>query len=112
QRPNCGSSREADDPFAFARVVQYGLVVALHRTELLSADVEGVVDALLGQGNAEVDGVAQVLYVEELVAVLATADHGEVMPLKRPIVENGEHDQSLRDDVGFGSDDRYDQPFR
>ena len=61
-----------------ARVVEDRLVVFLHRRELAGADVEGVVDLLLGESWSGYR-VAKVFDVEQLVAVVPRADHGEVV---------------------------------
>src|SRR3712207_7760797 len=87
--------READDLLAAPGVVEDGLVVLLHRGELLGPDVEGVVHLLFRQSQAEGDGVAEVLDVEELVAVVAASDHREVVTGGRP-VRSEEHTSELQ----------------
>src|SRR5918998_1050714 len=106
QAPDRGRRGEADHLLAVPGVVEDGLVILLHRGELLGPDVEGVVHLLLGEGEAEGDGVAEVLDVEELVAVVAAPDHREVMPGVSPVVEESEDAEALRADERLGADDR------
>src|SRR5215204_2157247 len=47
--PDRRRSRESYHLLAVAGIVEYGLIVLLHRRELFGADVEGVVHLLLGE---------------------------------------------------------------
>ena len=59
-----GAAGETDHLLAVARVVEDRLVVLFHRRELAGADVEGVVDLLLGEGHGQGYRVAEVFHVE------------------------------------------------
>src|SRR5215217_1014343 len=76
-------------------VVEDGLVILLHRRELLSAYIGSVVHPLLGEREAAVYRLAQILDVEELLALLAGPDHGEVVPGKGTVVEEREDPEPL-----------------
>src|SRR3712207_6221930 len=102
----CG---EADDLLAVPGVVENGLVVLLHRGEPLGAYVEGVVDLPFRQRQAQRDGVAEVFDVEELVAVAAAPDHGEIVPGISPVVEEREDPKALGADKGLGTDYGHDE---
>src|SRR5215204_444532 len=106
QTPDRRRRGEADYLLAVPGVVEDGLVVLFHRGELLRPNVEGFVDLGLREREAEGDGVAEVLDVEELVAVVAAPDHGEVVSGVRPVVEQREDAEALRADKGLGADDR------
>src|SRR3712207_6314644 len=112
QTPDRRCSREADDPFAVPGEVEDSLVVLLHRGELFGADVEGVVDLLLRKRQAQGDGVAEVFDVEELVAVVAATDHGEVVSSVGPVVEQCEHPEAFGADERLGPDDRDHEALR
>ena len=61
--------------------------------------------------QAEGDRVAEVLDVEELVAIVAAPDHREVVPGVRPVVEEREDPETLRPDERLRTDYRDDEPF-
>ena len=49
--------------------------------------------------------LAQIFHVQELVQVVAGADHGEAVPGGSPIVEQRENTQAFRPNEGLGADD-------
>ena len=63
---------------------------------------------VVGQGAAQPDGLAQIVDVQQLVAVVAAADHGEAAAVLGPVVEQGEDAQALGADEALGPDDRHD----
>ena len=99
--------RQGHDLLAEAGSIQHRLVVLPHRRELLRADVEGVVDAPHPASRTGRSPPPQVLHVEQLVAVVAAADHREAPPVLGPVVEQREHAQPLRPDERLRPDDRH-----
>ena len=61
------------------------------------------------QRQAADDGLAEVLDVEQLVAVAAVADHREVALVERPVVEQREDAQPLRADERLGPQHGHDE---
>ena len=76
------------DMLAESGLVEHRLIVRFHRAELFRADIEGIVDRLVWQGQTEPDRGAKVFDIEELIAVVARAKHREVAAVQRPIVKS------------------------
>ncbi len=94
------------------RVVQDGLKVFAHAAERLRAHVEHLVDVGGIARHGGVDGVAQILYVEQLILVVALPDQRKPAARVRPIVENRPNPQPLRSDEGFRPEYRHAHALR
>ena len=91
--PQRGTDRQRADPATVAGLVEHRLEVLAQRRELCSADV---VRAGLASGGD--DRGAQILDVEQLVAIVAAAEDREVAPLACPLVHQREHAEPLGPD--------------
>ena len=98
------AGRRGHDFLAESGMIEHSLIILAHRLELFGADVEDIIHPLLVQRGGEIDGVAEVFHIEQLVAIAPAAQHGETLAIFGPVVEQGEDAQPFRADKGFGAD--------
>ena len=111
QRPDDGRIGKTDDLFTKAGFIEHGLVILFHGGIDFGANIEGVVDHGFFAGQAQPDGAAQVLHIQQLVTVIAITDIGKVFPILGPIVKDGKNTQAFGTDKRFGANDGHHHPF-
>ena len=109
QQPHGGALRQRDGAAAVAGAVEHGLHVVAHGPEVARRDVEGVVDPLCLARQAQPDHLAQVVHVEQLVAVVAPSEQREAVAVGGPLVEQFEGAQALGADEALRSQHRHAQ---
>ena len=58
-----------------------------------------------GRGGSQEDRGTEILHIQQLIAISATAQHGEVFSVFGPIVEQRKDTKPLRPDERFGAND-------
>src|ERR1019366_2605017 len=99
--------RYADDLLAVPSAVKHRLKIVAHRAKKLGAHVEGIVDCIHIACSTQVNDVAQILDVEQLIQIRARAQHRKIPAAIGPIVKELEDAQAFRTDKALGSQDGY-----